>query len=370
LAFDQCKVEVLLVIKIVKDELESVVQTYMPRGRAAPQLLLANFSWQINIKFVIRSLRSSVMTTMLCSAMRMRGLAPRMSITKSSTPCFTTSISRPMHTIGLAKTNGLKHASQKCTLICQAIKKKNSASDDIDNLPERGGNGNIIGSSGIFLLWAGLGAYAFLLSPNQTPLRDQYFIEKLVGLTSDAVPLNTVFYYLFFIMGIWPLIYTALLVPAAKSRNGVPAWPFFTLSYAVGAFGLLPFMALWQPLEKAPKLPPKKEDLEGIGNLLGRGMESPILPWALLGGSVFCIGSAATAGGAAWQEYFRLLQESRLVHVTTLDFLTLTTLAPFWMDNDAQLRNWEGRDKLLPILSFIPVVGPALYLCLRPKAEL
>jgi hypothetical protein len=273
-----------------------------------------------------------------------------------------------MHSIRLAKSNVLKCTTTQRSLICQASK-KNSSSDDTDSLPERGGNGNIIGSAGIFLLWGGLAAYAFLLSPNQTPLRDQYFLEKVIGLTSDAVPLNAVFYNLVFIMGIWPLIYTALLVPAAKSRNGVPAWPFYTLSYAVGAFGLLPFMALWQPLEKAPKLPPKKEDLEGIGNLLGRGMESPILPWALLGGSLFCIGSAATAGGAAWQEYFRLFQESRLVHVTTVDFLTLTTLAPFWMDNDAQLRNWEGRDKLLPILSVIPVVGPALYLCLRPKAE-
>jgi hypothetical protein len=301
--------------------------------------------------------------------MKMHGIAPRMSITNFSPPHFITSISRPMLNIGLFKTNGLNYTIQRHSSICQAAKKNSSSAVDTDNLPERGGNGNVIGSAGLFLLWGGLAAYAFLLSPNQTPLRDQYFIEKVVGLTSDSVPLNTVFYNLFFIMGIWPLIYTALLVPAAKSRNGIPAWPFFTLSYAVGAFGLLPFMALWQPLEKAPKLPPKKENLEGIGNLLGRGMESPILPLFLLGGSLFCIGSAAAAGGAAWAEYFRLLQESRLVHVTTLDFLTLTTLAPFWMENDAQLRNWEGKDSLLPVLSFIPVIGPALYLCLRPKAE-
>jgi len=301
--------------------------------------------------------------------MKMHGIAPRMSFTQFSTPHFITSISRPMLSTEIFKTSGLNYTIQRRSLVCQAAKKNSSSATHADDLPERGGNGNIIGSAGLLLLWGGLAAYAFLLSPNQTPLRDQYFIEKVVGLTSDAVPLNTVFYNLFFIMGIWPLIYTALLVPAAKSRNGVPAWPFFTLSYGVGAFGLLPFMALWQPLEKAPKLPPQKEDLDGIGNLLGRGMESPILPWFLLGGSLFCIGSAAAAGGASWVEYLKLLQESRLVHVTTVDFLTLTLLAPFWMDNDAQLRNWEGRDNLLPVLSFIPVIGPAVYLCLRPKAE-
>lgn len=55
------------------------------------------------------------------------------------------------------------------------------------------------------------------------------------------------------------------------------------------------------------------------------------------------------------------------MHVTTLDFLTLTALAPFWMWNDASLRKWGPRDALLPVLSVLPVVGPALYLLLRPR---
>lgn len=51
------------------------------------------------------------------------------------------------------------------------------------------------------------------------------------------------------------------------------------------------------------------------------------------------------------------------------DFLALTALAPFWVSNDAALRRWEGRDSLLPILSFLPVFGPVIYLCLRPRAQ-
>lgn len=56
--------------------------------------------------------------------------------------------------------------------------------------------------------------------------------------------------------------------------------------------------------------------------------------------------------------------------VMTIDFLTLTTLAPFWMANDAALRKWDQRDSLLPILSVLPVFGPIIYLCLRPKAQI
>ena len=46
--------------------------------------------------------------------------------------------------------------------------------------------------------------------------------------------MNAIVQQLFLIMGVWPLVYTALLIPSGKSANGVPAWPFITLSYAVG----------------------------------------------------------------------------------------------------------------------------------------
>ena len=100
-----------------------------------------------------------------------------------------------------------------------------------------------------------------------------------------------------------------------------------------------------------------------------KGMESPFLAYGLLAGTIFCLFNAATAGGPAWTEYFRLFQESRFVHVTSLDFCLLTSFAPFWMYNDAELRKWEPRDTLLPVLSVLPVLGPAIYLCLRPKAQ-
>ena len=52
---------------------------------------------------------------------------------------------------------------------------------------------------------------------------------------------------------------------------------------------------------------------------------------------------AALPGGDAWLGYLRLFEESRFVHVTSLDFMCLTALAPFWMANDAEGRKWEQR---------------------------
>jgi hypothetical protein len=43
----------------------------------------------------------------------------------------------------------------------------------------------VLGNVGTVAAYAGLLFYAFKLSPNQTPLRDGYFIEKLVGLGAN-----------------------------------------------------------------------------------------------------------------------------------------------------------------------------------------
>jgi hypothetical protein len=102
-----------------------------------------------------------------------------------------------------------------------------------------------------------------------------------------------------------------LVRSGGKSGNGIPAWPFVTLSYAFGAFALLPFMALWQPPKEAPTVPAAAEDLQGVGNLMQKGMESPLVAFLCLAGAVACVGQAAAAGVDQWNAYFKLLEESR-----------------------------------------------------------
>lgn len=83
------------------------------------------------------------------------------------------------------------------------------------------------------------------------------------------------------------------------------------MALPAGAFGLLPYMALWTPPKDPPTVPPPKSQLEGVGNLLTKGMESPVTAAVLLLGSVATIYQAATAGPEAWAEYFKLFDESR-----------------------------------------------------------
>jgi hypothetical protein len=68
----------------------------------------------------------------------------------------------------------------------------------------------------------GIAVYAIFLSPNQTPYRDSYFIEKLVGLgVDDGVEVNVIFSQLWNLLGVVPALIWALLSPTAKSGNKV-----------------------------------------------------------------------------------------------------------------------------------------------------
>lgn len=70
------------------------------------------------------------------------------------------------------------------------------------------------------LAYATMLGYAAKFAPDQTPLRDMYFIVKLVGLgVDDGVPLNTILSSIFFLMGIYPIIFGSLMIPSARSKK-------------------------------------------------------------------------------------------------------------------------------------------------------
>eukprot|EP00873_Tetraselmis_striata_P034957 jgi/Tetstr1/455221/TSEL_042069.t1 len=230
--------------------------------------------------------------------------------------------------------------------------------DDVDE--------GLIGAIGTWATWACLLAYTFYFAPNQTPLRDSYFLEKLLLQGSDdGVQLNVIFTSVVALTGgVFPAIYTSLLTPSAKNGNWVPAWPFLLASVFTGSIGLLPYFALWEPAKDKPKVPPPADQL----NAVTRVTESPFFAAVLLLASSGLLYRIGSAGPGLWYQFGRLWEESRLVHVATLDFLVLTFATPFWMYNDATARGFKQQG-LLPLLIALPGVGPAIYLLLRPRSS-
>ncbi|XP_056171132.1 uncharacterized protein LOC115688833 isoform X3 [Syzygium oleosum] len=183
----------------------------------------------------------------------------------------------------------------------------------------------------LLLLWVAIMYYIFNLAPNQTPSRDMYFLQKLLNLKGDdGFRMNGVLVSLWNIMGLWPLVYSMLLLPTGRSSKGsVPVWPFTVLSFFGGIYALIPYFVLWKPP------PPPVEEAE-----LSR--------WPLN-----FLESKLTAG----------------IHVTSLDFTLLSAFAPFWVYNDMISRKWYEKGSWLLPLSAVPFLGPALYLILRPAVK-
>ncbi|KAL0536889.1 hypothetical protein IC582_025852 [Cucumis melo] len=182
---------------------------------------------------------------------------------------------------------------------------------------ESGGGGN--GGEGrdwttsilLFVLWAGLMFYVFNLAPNQTPSTDLYFLKKLLNLKSDdGFKMNEVLVSLWYIMGLWPLVYSMLLLPSGRSSNSnVPVWPFLVLSFFLGAYGLLPYFVLWKP----PPPPVEEDDLKRWPlNFLESKFTAGITFAAGLG--ILCYGGLA--GESAWKEFYQYFRESRFIFLS------------------------------------------------------
>ncbi|QDZ20275.1 hypothetical protein HOP50_04g27920 [Chloropicon primus] len=214
---------------------------------------------------------------------------------------------------------------------------------------------------GFLALWLGFGVYAFKFAPNLATVTDRTLIQASLnmGIDEDGVVINRVFFALFNVLGLWPVIYASLLLPTGVSGNKVPAWPFVSLSMFLGAFGLLPYFALWEP----SRMDKVYRSRSRITNFF-ESKANALLVLAALG---YLSTLVLSATGSDWAGYFQLFDKSRFTHVSTLDFCVLTLLAPFWVLNDAERRNWDKGDTLLTALSLVPLYGPALYLLLRPK---
>ncbi|KAK3034009.1 hypothetical protein RJ639_033294 [Escallonia herrerae] len=239
---------------------------------------------------------------------------------------------------------------------------------------EPGENGNGGGGGGeeegrdwttsflLLVLWGGLLYYVFNLTPNQTPSMDMYLLKKLLNLKGDdGFQLNEVLVSLWYIMGLWPLVYSMLLLPTGRSSKGnVPVWPFLVLSCFGGAYALLPYFVLWKPP------PPPIEETE-IRKWPLSFMESKLTAGITIAAALGLIVYAGLANGDAWKEFYQYFRESKFIHVTCIDFTLLSAFAPFWVYNDMTVRKWYDKGSWLLPVSVIPLLGPSLYLLLRPS---
>jgi hypothetical protein len=202
------------------------------------------------------------------------------------------------------------------------------------------------------LLWLGFISYAFFFAPPEQP--DTFELIKNLS-TGNWQGINPLIISLFNIMGIWPFVYSAVVFFDGRGQK-IPAWPFAIGSFALGAFMLLPYLALRSPNQK----------FVGEKNVFLKILDSRIFGLLLTIGTVVLFTSGLQGN---WGDFVQQWQNSRFIHVMSLDFVMLSLLFPTLLGDDMTRRGWQN-NQLFWLFTIIPLFGPLIYLCVRPPVEI
>jgi hypothetical protein len=196
-------------------------------------------------------------------------------------------------------------------------------------------------------IWVAFVAYAFLLAPADSPNTLPLILNLSTG---QWAGINPIVIALFNLMGIWPLAFAAVML-FEQSAKFKPGW-FCGAAFGVGAFGILPYLALRKPQAESA-LPTKP---------LLKILDSRWLAIALLIGSSILLGYGITQGD--WGAFAQQWRSERFIHVMSLDFVMLWLLFAVLAKDDAQRRGANGN---LLAVCLLPLLGAVVYLLLRPQ---
>lgn len=196
-------------------------------------------------------------------------------------------------------------------------------------------------------IWLGFLLYATFFAPPDQP--DTLELIKNLS-TGNLTGINPLIISLFNLMGIWPIIYTCVLLADGRGQK-IRAGIFVALSYAVGAFAILPYLALRQP----------NREFIGEKNLLIKIFDSRLLGIFLTLASGFLVFWGIKNGD--WSNFLQQWQTSKFIHVMSLDFCMLSLLFPTLVGDDMARRGMNNQ--LFLLITCIPLFGPLIYLCGR-----
>ena len=202
---------------------------------------------------------------------------------------------------------------------------------------------------GFWLIWVAFTTYAFVFAPPDSPEKTITLITNLS--TGKIAGINPLIVALFYIMGVWPLIYSCVLFADGR-RQKIPAWLFATLSFGVGAFALLPYLALREPNPEFP----------GHKNIFLKILDSRFTAFAITLGAAALVSFGLTKGD--WSDFIGQWQTSRFIHVMSLDFCMLCLLFPALLADDMARRGMQNVAAFWAV-TLVPLFGPLAYLCTR-----
>lgn len=227
-------------------------------------------------------------------------------------------------------------------------------------------------------LWASFLLFGLFGSPGQMgdPM-DMQIIQSYIDNPSAPEGINALFLLIFNGLGVMPLIIAQLACPQGNKVGGLPAAPFLAASMAMG-FGAA---GLYLTFRSPPVAQKTQAEASWFTRTILESKITSLAALLLLGASV--MSAVATlpvlpesgAWTSVFSDYATLASQSKLVSVSSLDFIILTIVAATLIPRDLQLRTGTssatntvalGRNIALATI-FFPILGATLYCLWRPN---
>jgi hypothetical protein len=203
-------------------------------------------------------------------------------------------------------------------------------------------------------IWLALVTYAIVVSSSKNSFSEDF--DLIINLSLGHLEgINPIITAIFYIMGVFPVVYAAFLLFDDTTAKISP-YPFAIASIGVGAFALLPYLALRQPHTT--------ENIEK--NWLLKILDSRLL--AIISSLTIIILVTWGIINGNWSDFAIKWQNSRFVEIMSLDFCTLSCLLPAVLPNDLERRGIKSK-KFFWLATLIPVLGTLIYWCSRPSLQ-
>ncbi|MBD1831599.1 DUF2834 domain-containing protein [Cyanobacteria bacterium FACHB-472] len=204
----------------------------------------------------------------------------------------------------------------------------------------------------LFLIWVTFVAYTIWLAPLDQP--DTLPLVKNL-LTFQLEEVNAILTSIFWLMGLWPMIYACLMFADGKMQN-FRVWPYFIGSNGIGVICLIPYLILRK----------SNQDFDSRKDYLLKILDYRLTGIFLVLITVGLLAYAIMAGD--WANYIQQFQTRTFVHLISLDFCLMCLTFPLTslFDDDMARRGLKDY-RIFWAVALVPLFGPLTYLCLRPS---
>lgn len=218
-------------------------------------------------------------------------------------------------------------------------------------------------------VWISLITWAFLFAPGTLGADgDTELLNKLISQPSPRPPdVNELYFAVWNCFAVVPAILAALTAPSGKGQR-LPASPFLWASAFFGYFALGPYFSTRTVREDSIS----KDDLGWASKNIFENRVFGIVLTAVslsipFSSDLITPGFDFTTAAGGLSDLF---QQSRFVAVSMVDISLMSVLSSILVAEDCKRRGWSDKSLLFLVGTLLfPVVGPSLYLAIRPQSE-